>query len=275
MQNVDVLLMRSSIQLTPGRYKLAASQMLARMSADERRLFGEAAQAVMDAADRAESLAAARQDQTKNVYGEEARAADLAADAVVSLVESTLEGYARVYDVGTPRGDAARALLERFFSKPLKDITQAPYADELIQLERVVRAASEPSLAKAIAAISGLEPLLGELAARTTAYRAALDRQAKSGVRYEDVRASVEACDRRQGELLALVLGHFRGDAPGAVKRRSELVEPYVVLMNDLRERYRRRLPPGEVDGATGALLGDAEAAEGAPAAEPEPEPAD
>jgi hypothetical protein len=270
MQKVDVLLFRRSIQLTPGRHKLVASQMLALMNAEERRLFGEAAQSSMDAADRAESLAAARHDQKKNVYGEEAKQADLAADAVLSLIDSTLGGYARIYESGTPEGDAARSLYERFLPGALKGVSQAAFADELIKLERIVAAAGEPSLAKTVALVPGLAKLLEELAARTLTYRAALDRQAKVGVSYQELRAATEASERRLLELLVLVFGHYRGDSSVVANRRSELLEPYVVLMNDLRERYHRRLPPGEVDSETGELVEEEPLTNGAP----EPEPA-
>jgi hypothetical protein len=255
MSYVDILLTRNTIRLTPGRQKLAAMQMLERMRADERAIFAIAAGEAIEAADRAESLSAARRLEAPKVYGDEARDEDTAADASASIVFGILEGYMRRYPASSDLGAASRRLLEALFPHGKQAVTQARYAEEVIQLERIVTDAKKPELAADVRSIPGLEAAVEDLGVTTRAYRAALSQDAREGVSYKQAQAAVDEGDRRVVELVAMVLTHYRGDAIENMKRRTELVTPYLVTMNDLRERYRRRLPPGEVDSATGDLV--------------------
>ncbi len=256
MTYVDVLFLRDTVQLTPGRQKLAASQILGLLSPDESAIFGEAARAAMSAADHAEKLSATRRSESPRVYGDQARSEDLAADASVSLVFGVLEGYVRLHPPSSNVGAAARRLLDALFPHGLQAVVQARYAEELIQLERIVRDAATPELAALAGSIPGLADALADLGARTTAFRAALDRQARVGVSFQEARSAADAAERRLMELVTMIVAHYRGDDDAAMRRRTELVEPYVVLMRDLRNRYRRRLPPGDIDSTTGELVG-------------------
>lgn len=256
MTYVDILFLRSTIQLTPGRQKLAASQMLALFDDEERPTFAPAAILAMKAADHAEKLSASRRLEGPKVYGEEARAEDIAADAAASLVYGLLESYARLHPASADLGAAARRLLTAFFPYGLKAVVQARYAEELIQLERILADAQTPELSAAVASIPGLSAGMDALTERTRAYRMALDRQARLGVSFQEARSAADASERRLMELVTTILAHYRGDQEAKMKRRSELLEPYIVLMNDLRERYRRRLPPADLDSETGELVG-------------------
>ncbi len=262
MTYVDILFLRDTVQLTPGRQKLAASQILALLNVDEKKVFAAAANEAMGAADRAEKLSATRRLEAPKVYGDQARTEDTAADAAASLVFGMLESYARLHTANSDLGAAARRLLTAFFPHGLKAVVQARYAEELIQLERILADASAPELAAAVKSIPGLSAAMDALAERTRAYRVALDRQARVGVSYQEARSAADASERRLMELVAMILAHYRGDDEGKTKRRSELLEPYIVLMNDLRDRFRRRLPPGDIDSETGELVaGDVAAA--------------
>ncbi len=256
MMYVDILLLRDTVQLTPGRQKLASSQILGLLNVDEKKLFEAAAKEAMSAADHAEKLSATRRLEAPKVYGDQARSEDNAADAAAGLVFGMLESYARLHPGSSDLGAAARRLLSAFFPHGLKAVVQARYAEELIQLERIVADAATPELAAAVTSIPGLSAAMDALAERTRAYRLALDRQARVGVSYQEARSAADASERRLFELVAMILGHYRGDDEANAKRRSELLEPYVVLMNDLRDRFRRRLPPGDIDSETGELVG-------------------
>jgi hypothetical protein len=246
--------------------------MAALFDAEERGALGPIAEAAIESADEWARLERLRRVKRPKTFGDLAREADTAADAAVGVVHAVLEGYARMHGPSTPLGEAARVLLDALFPASAGDVTKKGYADEVAQLERMVADAKQPALAAAIASIAGLEVLVDELAARTKVYREALDRPAPKGVAYTEVLAAGARADRRMTELLTAIFTVYRGDEPTSVRRRSELIEPFARMQANLRDRFRRQLPPADV-GEDGEIIedepeapADAEAAEAAEA---------
>ncbi len=248
---VDAVTSRAAINLTPGRQALAASQIAARFDDAERVVFGALAAEVEHEARRAVALGRSRVKPT-GAYGDEAGDADIAVDATLAVFDSLLSGYERSHGPDTDAGSAARALRTRLLPRGLAAIAQAAYPDELAQIKSLLDDATNADVAEQLERIPGLSAVLTDLDVRAKRLRDALDRKRHEGASYRDVVAATSRAEDRLAELVGGIVFHHRGDAPAAVARRRLLLEPYAAQVNAMRERFRRRLPAGDVDPETG-----------------------
>jgi hypothetical protein len=198
-------------------------------------------------------------------FSEIARAKDRELDDASSGVSQILDVHARLHPAGTELGDRARRLSALFFPLDLKTVTNASFAEELAATRRIVERANDE--AAEVAKVPGLTSVIAILDERSREFEAVLEREKPSAPSYAEAAVVGAEAERRMAELVLGVLFVHRGDAPEAAKRRAELLEPYVIQQESLRDLYRRRLTPADVDPETGEELPGA-------AASPEPEPA-
>jgi hypothetical protein len=260
----DVTMLRDTIQLTPGRVKAAATQMKSLLVGKEKKLFSTSLDEAVRLAEEAVQLANRQKKGTTQLYGDEAREEDQAADALVALIFQTLTLVAKAYGEKDPAGSAANQLLKSLYPRGLSAIVHAPYAEEVILIEELLKSAKTPENTEAVSKVSGLSLHLDSLAERVETYRQALQTSAPTGVSYREVRQAQSKADVAMLEVVAAILIEYRGEEAESSARKQALLRPYTQQLDSLRARYRRRVP-----------VGDTETEEDAPVVEPLSEPAD
>lgn len=248
----DAVSARAAIQLTPGRHALVASQLRARFDAAEATIFGPLVDELEREARGAVALSRARRDEART-YSEAARDADAAVDATLATVDALLGGYERSHAPDTDVGRAARALRAKLLPRGLVGIVHAAFPDQLAQVTALLEESRAPAVSESMRLVPGLSALLDELAPRAARLREALDREPRGGASYRDVVAATTRAEARLAELVAGISFHHRGDGAAAVERRRFLLEPYATQVNAVRDRFRRRVPPTDVDPETGS----------------------
>jgi hypothetical protein len=269
MADIDALFLRGTVRLTAGRIEWCARSIVKKLRSDEAAPLGKIARETEAAGQRAYELFVSREKAKTALFSEDAKARDLELDDVVSGVFNQLGLLARIHAPGEEMGDRVRRLSAAFFPVDLATATNASYPDELAGARRMV-ALGEGALAADVAKVEGLGSLLALVEARAEALEAALDREKPKGPSYAEAQAAAAEAERRMVDLVMAVQVLYQGDGAEAAKRRTELLEPYVVQQASMRMRYRRRLPVVDVDPETGEEHGG----EAAAPAEPEAEPA-
>jgi hypothetical protein len=268
METLDSNFVRRTIQLTPGRNLWASRRVDARLNAAERAALGRFTSEAVAAAEQAVRLFGARRKKATKLYGDAARAKDEALDAVVSGIHGHLTSLGRIYGSDTEAGERVERLLGAFFPGGLAAVTNIAYVDELAQCERIQKLAAEDAHVTDVRALPALPGLLALLEERAADLARELEREASDAPTYRDARAAADVAERRMTELLMAVFTLYPGDAPGPARRRTELLDPYLVQLESMRERYRRRMPPAEIDPDTGELEHDPEPAAASPETE-------
>jgi hypothetical protein len=254
MSIVDASFMRSSIQLTPGRVLWVCRAIAKRLTPAEAKVFASAIKDAEAAAEEAIVLLAVRRRAKARLFGETARARDRALDAVLSAVHGQLAGLARVFEAESATGARVRRLLDALFPAGLDAVTNAAYADELGEVERLLTLSENAEQQAEVTAVPGLAEMLEVLKSRAAELEAAVEREPTTAPTYAEARDAVARADRRMSELAMAILVHHRGDADASSARRATLLEPLLVQQESKRQRFRRRLPVEDVDPSTGEL---------------------
>jgi hypothetical protein len=271
---MDALYPRHNIRLTAGRNAWVCRSIEKQLTTQERAELGPLLRDADEAATAAVRSLALRKRAKANIYGPAAKEADRALDAVLGAIYGQLQSLGRVYESSGEEGARVARIAAVLFPAPLEDVANAAYPDELAEAQRILAASKEAAVAADVAEVPGLGALVTMLEARTARFAEALEREKIEAPSYASAQAEVEAAERRMAEVVMAVLVRYRGDGAEAAARRAELLEPYARQQDDMRQRFRRRLPPGELDAATGELI-EEDASDAALPAEPEPEPAE
>jgi hypothetical protein len=259
VESIDILLLRGSIRLSPGRYQFVAMQIEARLTDEERKVVAGMLRDALASAKEAVRLVRTRQPASKAKYGESATERDVDVDAQLAIIEALLEGTVRAESAESVEGRAARSLIGALLPGGADAITTKAYPEEAALLLSLLEAAKKPEILSDVAMIPGLGAQLEKLGRRTQAFVDALERDAPRGVSYREAKVAEDAAERRLLELISALLVHHRGDGAAAASRRYALLNPYVAQLDAVRARYRRRLPPADVDPQTGAILEETE----------------
>ncbi len=251
MDVVDALFQRDTIRLPPGRVEFCSHAISNRLRPDERATLGPVAKEAEDAGHRGYDLFITRENAKNAIFSEDAQSTNTALDHASSGVFNYLDLLARMFAAGTERGDRARRLLASLFPRSLKPVTSASYPEERSAVRRILEVAKGERAAD-VAAVAGLPELLAELEARFVDFEAALERDKPSAPSYVEAEAAAAEADRRMMDLVHAIQFVYRGDSPEAAARRTELLAPYVDQQQAMRQRYRRKLPPVDVDPTTG-----------------------
>jgi hypothetical protein len=266
MSIVDASFMRSTIQLTPGRVLWVCRAIEKRLTPAEAKVFAPLLEEAKAAAEEAIVLLAVRRRVKSRLFGEKAKAKDRALDAVLGAVHGQLAGLARVFEAESAMGARVRRLLDALFPAGLDAVTNAAYADELGEVERMLKVSGEAQKG-AIAEVPGLAEMLEVLEGRSAELEAAVEREPSTAPSYAEARDAVARADRRMSEVSMAILVHHRGDADAAAARRATLLEPFLVQEESMRQRFRRRLPVEDVDPSTGEVVAAEETPSGVIAA--------
>ncbi len=247
----SALYLRDSIRLTPGRIEWCARSIAKRLRPDEASVLGPIAAAAEEAGRRAYWLYVGRENAKKALFSEVAKTKNAELDHATSGVFNLLALLARIHAAGTEVGAAVRRLQAAFFPHSLKPLTSGAYPDELSGVRRIV-ALAKGERAADVATTPGLREILAILEARADEFESVLERETSAAPSFAEAEAAAAEAERRMVDLVTAIHFHYRGDEEAAVARRSELLEPYAVQQESLRQRYRRRLPPVDVDPETG-----------------------
>ncbi len=273
MATFDGLYPRETIRMTPGRVAYCAAAMARRFTAEEAAALARFVREAEAAGRSALALAASREDRKRPLYGKLAKEKDTSLDAVASAIDGQVAGLARVYGEGHDTGDRARRVRAGFFPRGLHAVTNIGYADEIGEVGRILGLA-KGELADDVRAL-GLGTLVALLEERAAELGAVLDREARTAPTHDEAVAAALVAERRMGELVMAILVHHAGDEPAASRRRAELLEPYELQQESMRQRFRRRVAVGEVDPDTGEVEEAEAAASGATASKKAREPAE
>ncbi|MBC7172511.1 MAG: hypothetical protein H5U40_08805, partial [Polyangiaceae bacterium] len=241
-----------------GRIEWCARAIYKRFRPDETQRIGPIALEVRDEASRALKLYLVRQKAKTAAYSPGARDANTLMDQATSGAFNFLDVTARTFGPTSEVGARAARLQAALFPRSLKPVVSSSYPEELA-LVRILLEAARGELAAEVAAVPGFAPVIDLLEERAAHFDAVVEREQKAaGPTYAEYEAAAAEADRLLNDLVNAILFTYRGKAPEAVARRAELLEPYVLQQSQMRDLYRRRLPPADIDPETGEALSKA-----------------
>ncbi len=254
MASIDASLLRGTIRLTPGRVEWCARAIKKRLRPDEVPTIGPVANEAEDAGRHARRLLETRVNTKKGIFSDVAKESNAIMDGATSGVFGYLDVLTRVYPPGTEDGDRARRLVTALFPRSLRPVTTGAFTEELSSVRGIVQRAKDEHAAD-VAAVPGLGKLLDVLDARANEFESVLEREEPTAPSYTEAESASVDADQRMLDLVNAIQFVYRGATAEAVARRTELLAPYVLQQENLRQRYRRRLRTVDIDPETGEEL--------------------
>ncbi len=206
-------------------------------------------------------------DKSASQYAPEAKQIDIVMDVALGALRDSVEADARDAAAGDVLGEAATKLLHVLFPQGLAAVTNAPFVDQLAEVQRIIASLQSPEWSSTANDL-GLGRRITRLVDLEKRYASAIALATKN-ITFAEVKDARTKGQQLMLQAVAMILGLYPSDSDTDTAARAKLLGP-VLRQNELIRAYlRSRRSVEDIDPDTGTVV----PTPGAPATPPDPAP--
>ena len=190
-----------------------------------------------------------------NLYGRDTFVLDKQLDRALATVDSVIEGQTLLFPRGHRRAEAAITMRTALFPEGVAAITNLPYVQQRVEVDRMLAAHMDPSLAPARADLPELDVMIARVAEVNQQYGASIDAYDRDRPSAEELHAARKIGQTFLAEIVALIVARHVLSAPEQQPAVAALLEPILRQQDAIRATRRRRRPARDIDSGTGIEL--------------------
>lgn len=192
-------------------------------------------------------------DKSASQYAPEAKQTDIVMDVALGALRDSLEADARDAAPGDALGEAAAKLLHILFPQGLAAVTNAPFVDQLAEVQRIIACLQSAEWASVVNDLS-LGRRLTRLVELEKRYASAIALTTKN-ISFAEVKDARTKGQQLMLQVVAMILGLFPSDNGPDTAARAKLLGP-ILRQNELIRAYMRsRRTVEDIDPDTGAVV--------------------
>ncbi|MBK9263679.1 MAG: hypothetical protein IPM54_28235 [Polyangiaceae bacterium] len=206
-------------------------------------------------------------DKGATQYAPEAKQVDILVDVALGALRDSLDADARDAAPGDAVGAAAAKLLQTLFPKGLNAVTNAPFVEQLAEVQRIIACLQSPEWT-AIVNDLGLGRRVARLVELEKRYADAIAQSPKGNTTFGDVKDARTKGQQLMLQAVAMILGLHPSDSEADLAARGKLLGPILRQNDAIRAYLRARRSIEDVNPDTGTVLTPPDAVQ------PPPDPA-
>lgn len=192
-------------------------------------------------------------DKSASQYAPEAKQIDIVMDVALGALRDSLEADGRDAAPGDVLGEAATKLLYVLFPQGLAAVTNAPFVDQLAEVQRIIACLQSAECASVVSDL-GLGRRLARLVELEKRYALAIAQTTKT-ISFAEVKDARTKGQQLMLQAVAMILGLYPSESDTDTAARAKLLGP-VLRQNELIRAYMRsRRTVDDVDPDTGTVV--------------------